>query len=344
MFAVTFASALLQAQEKIPAVATDPLPAGKKVVTCGHSFHVWVAPMLREMAGMAGISGHEIVAVSSIGGSTLTMHWERPADQNVAKKSLIAGKVDVLTLAPIWLPDPGIEKFAKLAVQHNPKTRVLVQEFWLPNDTYNPVYPLETRKIVDHNAATIPELEKQNDLYCADIEKHVREINQALGENFVFVVPVGKASIRLREKIIQGKAPRLRVQWRLFTDNWGHPTAPLKVLSAYCHYAVLYQRSPVGLPMPSELLRNAEFADPKLNRLLQEIAWEAVTSSPMTGLESLGESGRLAFSGCLLRKISQTDRSTTRDAALPPDSSRRLGGRGRFQRRLQSKPRSKKRP
>ena len=51
--------------------------------------------------------------------------------------------VDVLTLSPIWLPDEGIEKFAKLGLEHNPDIRVTVQEFWLPNDTYHPVYPLE---------------------------------------------------------------------------------------------------------------------------------------------------------------------------------------------------------
>ena len=262
-----------------------PLPPGQRVVVTGHSFHVWVSPMLHELAIAAGIEGHEVAGVSSLGGSTVLQHWERPEAENVAKLILTEGNVDALTLAPIWLPDPGIENFAKLAVEHNPDIRILVQEFWLPNDTYNPVYPLETRKVVDHNAAKIPELRKQNDLYRADIEKHVSEINARLGKNAVFVVPVGEASIRLRQKIIEGKAPRLRVQWRLFSDNWGHATAPLKVLSAYCNYAVLYKRSPVGIPMPKELVRNAEFAHPDLNKLLQEIAWETVTSSPMTGLE-----------------------------------------------------------
>jgi len=266
--------------------AQEPPPQGLRVVTCGHSFHVWVAPMVRDMAVAAGIEGHEIAGVSSIGGSTITQHWEKPDAENIGKKSLLAGGVDVLTLAPIWLPDPGIEKFVKLAVDHNRDIRILVQEFWLPNDTFNPVYPLETSKIVNHNAATIPELTKQNALYQRSIEDHVAEINQRLGRQSVYVVPVGAASILLRERIIAGKAPRLRVQWRLFSDNWGHATAPLKTLAAYCNYAVIYRRSPVGLAMPPELTRNAEFADPKLNKMLQEIAWQAVTENPMTGVSA----------------------------------------------------------
>ena len=45
--------------------------------------------------------------------------------------------MDVLTLSPIYLPDDGIEKFVNLAVKHNPKVRVFVQENWLPCDIYD---------------------------------------------------------------------------------------------------------------------------------------------------------------------------------------------------------------
>ena len=268
-----------------PKSAKPSLPEGLRVFTCGHSFHVWVAPMLNDMAGAAGIQGHQIAGISGIGGSRVIQHWNVADEMNRAKMKLTAGEVDVLTLSPIWLPDEGIENFARLAVEHNPKIRVLVQEFWLPNDTYNPVYPLETRKTVDHNAATIAELRLQNDRYRKDIEDHVRGLNEKLGTTALVVVPVGEATIALREKIIERKAPGLKVQWRLFTDDWGHPTAPLKVLAAYCNYSVIYRRSPVGLPLPPELERNKEFAIPALNRLLQELAWEAVTHNSMTGVE-----------------------------------------------------------
>lgn len=268
--------------------APVPAPDGLRVFTCGHSFHVWVSPMITDMAAAAGIKGHRVPGVSSIGGSRVIQHWDVADEKNLAKKELTAGNVDVLTLSPIWLPDDGIEKFARLAFEHNPAIRITVQEYWLPNDTYNPVYPLETRKYVDHNAATVEGLRLQNDRYQHDIENHVRALNQSLGKNAIVVVPVGEASILLREKIIAGKAPGLKVQWRLFTDNWGHPAPPLKVLAAYCHFAVIYRRSPVGLPMPMEFERNKEFAIPALNRLLQEIAWEAVTHNPMTGVTAEG--------------------------------------------------------
>ena len=140
--------------------APPPLPKGLRVFTCGHSFHVWASPMIAEMAKAAGITDHKVAGVSSIGGSRVIQHWEVAEEKNLAKKSLTEGKVDVLTLSPIWLPDEGIEKFARLAFGHNPDIRITVQEYWLPNDEYNPVYPLDTRKAVDHNATDLAELRK----------------------------------------------------------------------------------------------------------------------------------------------------------------------------------------
>jgi len=253
---VLFAGFVLVVASGVRSAEPDAGPQGLRVFTCGHSFHSWVAPILLDLATKAGISGHQIAGVSSIGGSRVIQHWDVPLERNKARLALTSGQVDVLTLSPIWLPDDGIEKFAVLGFEHNPAIRVTVQEFWLPNDTYHPVYPLETRKPVDHNSTNLAELRRQNGLYEHDIEAKVLEINQQLGRTVVFVVPVGEAAIELREAIVAGKALPLKVQWNLFVDNWGHPTAPLRVLASYCHFAVIYRRTPVGLPMPDELTKS----------------------------------------------------------------------------------------
>jgi hypothetical protein len=242
--------------------------------------------MLADLAEKAGIADHKLTGVSSIGGSRVVQHWDVANEKNTAKQALAAKEVDVLTLSPIWLPDEGIEAFARYGVEHNPDLRILVQEYWLPNDEYHPVYPLDTRKKVDHNATDLSALRESNSRYERDIEAHVREINTRLGKESVFVVPVGAASIALREQIVKGKHRVLKVQWRLFRDDWGHPTVPLKVLAAYCFFAAVYRRSPVGLAMPKELEENREFAIPTLNAALQQIAWEAVSANPMSGLKA----------------------------------------------------------
>lgn len=255
-------------------------PQGLRAFTCAHSFHGFVTLLLAEIAKSAGIENHVQLGKSGIGGSRVIQHWEVPDEQNLAKRFLHEGKVDVLTLSPIWLPDPGIEKFGKFAASHNPAIRIFVQEFWLPNDVYDPVYPLKTREIVDHNAAKIPELKKQQDLYCREMLQHLEGLNSKFGKQVFFLVPVGHAVIALRKKILAKESPGLDSQAALFRDNWGHPNEPVRLLAAYCFYACIYQRSPVGLPP----IKTEGTWDPKLIRLLQELAWDAVMHHPLTGL------------------------------------------------------------
>ena len=62
---------------------------------------------------------------------------------------------------------------------------------------------------------------------------------------------------------------RFITQEDLFTDPLGHVKGHVMALNAYCHYAVIYRKSPVGLPVPS-ILKTAKLGDQeeKLNTLL----------------------------------------------------------------------------
>ncbi len=263
-----------------------PITQGQRVATCGHSFHVFTYKQVDEIAKSAGLE-HQLVGLSTIGGSTVQKHWDVPEEKSAVKQVLKTGKVDVLTLSPIWLPDDAIEQFVKLGIEHNPALRITVQEYWMPNDEYNPVYPLDTRKKVDHNATDIGKLRDATMRYAKDIEDYVQGINQRLGKQSVFIVPVGMAAVTLREKIVKGEAPGLKTQAELFRDNWGHALPPLQILSSYCHFAVIYRHSPVGLPVPNAFKALKDMSDDdkaKLNKLLQEIAWDTVTHHSLTGM------------------------------------------------------------
>ncbi|MCI0459523.1 MAG: sulfatase [Gemmataceae bacterium] len=282
-----------------PAAGGEGRVRGQRVFTCGHSFHVFVPAILSDLAKKAGIKDHVAAGLSGIGGSRVIQHWNVAEEKNKAKEALRGGMVDVLTLSPIHLPDDGIEKFAKLALEHNPKVRITVQEFWLPFDIYDPTFKKRPKE-VDHNAPTIAELRERHEPYFKSMNDHVRELNKKLGKEALFVVPVGQAVIALREKILAGAAPGLRMQSDLFTDPIGHARPPLQALAAYCHYAVIYRRSPVGLPMPAVLAKakNAGW-DEKLNRLLQELAWEAVTSHPLSGVKARAKPERTEQGACV---------------------------------------------
>lgn len=262
----------------------EPISQGQRVFSAGHSFHVFMPGILQEIVKSAKIDDHVQVGLSSIGGSRVIQHWDVPEDKNPAKAALRTGKVDVLTLAPIHLPDEGIENFTKLALEHNPDIRVTVQEFWLPFDLYDTTFTKRPVQ-VDHNALSGDELRKLHAPYFESMDAHVRELNQKFGKTVLYVVPVGQAVIALREQIVAGKAPGLKTQEDLFTDPIGHARPALQTLVAYCHFAVTYRRSPVGLPVPTILGKPDNSETEQLNRLLQELAWQAVVEHPLAGVK-----------------------------------------------------------
>ena len=96
---------------------------------------------------------------------------------------------------------------------------------------------------------------------------------------------VGDAVLRLRERVVAGDAPGITRQSELFTDPIGHAKAPVMALATYCNFACLYGRSPVGLDDGD---RELDRTHPKLRSVLQEIAWDAVTSHPLSGVTKDG--------------------------------------------------------
>jgi len=257
-------------------------PAGLKVLTAGHSFHVWMPPLVVEMAKAAGIQGHEQLAISSIGGSKVIQHWDLPPEKNKAKPILEAGKADLFTMSPTYLPDAGIENFTKLGLEHNPKIRFTLQQNWVPYEDPQLWLSRDRPKSIDRDALTLEQIRAKHEPYFQLIESHVKELNARIPNAKIALVPSGEAVVALRAKVIKGEAPGIRSQNELFTDVLGHPGPQIRVLSAYCHFSVIYRRSPVGLPVVSQLTKLPEAE--KLNRLLQEIAWNAVTAHPMSGV------------------------------------------------------------
>ena len=262
--------------------AQEASPKGLKVLSAGHSFHVWMPPLVAEMAKAAGIQGHEQLAISSIGGSKVIQHWDLPPEKNKAKPVLEAGKADLFTMAPTFLPDPGIENFTKLGLEHNPKLRLTLQQNWVPFEDPEIWLSKSKPKSIDRDVITLAQLRSKHDPYFRLIEDHVKEINDRIPAAKIVIVPSGEAVMALRDKVIKGEAPGVRTQNELFTDALGHPGPQIRVLSAYCHFSVIYRRSPVGLPVVSQLTKLPEAE--KLNRVLQQIAWKAVTGHPMSGV------------------------------------------------------------
>jgi len=266
----------------------EPTTKPVRVFTAGHSFHMPIVDPLAEVSKAAGLD-HRVAGRQSIGGSTVTQHWDLPDERNKAKPALAAGEVDVLTLSPhLLVPDPAIDKFTDLLLEHNPAARVTVQVSWIPRDAR---LLDKSFKQADRDTADLGEIRTATEVYASKMREQVAATNARYAERLkrpvVFVVPVGQAVTLLRERVAKGEVPGVAKQSDLFRDELGHGKEAVYLLNAYCHFAVIHGRTPVGLPMPAAFKRaglgeNAE----KVNRLLQEIAWQAVTAEPMSGVKA----------------------------------------------------------
>ena len=245
---------------------------------------IYTAKLLPPMAQAAGLpfvsAGQQM-----LGGSRVLQHWNLPDGQYKAKAALREGKVDVLTLSPhMIIPDEGIDNFTKLGLETNPKLRVLVQASWPARDGV-----LDRRFTnEERNETTVESLHRMRESFDAHwlkpLEAQVRSLNTALGHNAVAIVPVCNAVFALREHIAEGTAPGLTKQTELFRDDLGHPQAPLAALVTYCHFATIYGRTPVGLPVPAELAALPHAAE--LNQLLEQLAWDTVSNYAMSGVRA----------------------------------------------------------
>src|SRR5207248_6305443 len=84
--------------------------------------------------------------------------------------------------------------------------------------------------------------------WATKIRDQAKAINDRHKKTVVLIVPAGDAVIRLRERVSKGEAPGFAKQSELFTDELGHTKPVVAWLNGYCHFAVIYGRSPVGIP------------------------------------------------------------------------------------------------
>jgi hypothetical protein len=273
----TFAAALVLCV--LPCVGRADDPPRLRVFYTGHSFHMFVPGRVALMAKAAGAKEYQQAGTQGIGGSRVIQHWDKDKGDNKARQALEKGDVDVFTMAPhLKVPDEGIDRFVELGLKHNPKMRFLVQQSWVPFDYLDKRVKNNAER--DTDQFDIARLRADHKKWRGQMEAQVKALNKQAGRDAVFIVPAGDAVVRLRELVAQGKAPGITKQSELFTDTIGHGKAPIVMLVSYCNYACITGRSPVGLKVKDPAI------NPELNALLQRIAWETVSTYPMSGVQA----------------------------------------------------------
>ena len=253
-------------------------PPGQRVFYTGHSFHMFVPPHIEQLVKSANIQGHKLAGTQGIGGSRVIQHWDVADDKNKAKPALSSGEVDVFTMAVhLQIPDDGITKFTELGLKHNPNLRLLVQASWYPFDV-----PRGSPGFITDNAqrddAKIEDLQAALEEWRMKMEAQADDLNKQHGKPAVFIVPVGRAVLKLRELIVNGKFPGITQQSKLFRDPIGHSQGHVMVLASYCNFAAIYRISPVGLNLEERSVNDEQHV------ILQKLAWETVTKYPYAGV------------------------------------------------------------
>ncbi len=278
------------------ATSTAPVTEGQRAFFVGPSFHLFIVQPLITLAKEVGITGHRVEGWDMISRSTPMQHWKKGGGDNKVKKALRTGKIDVLTLATnFWaqrrrviMPEPGIDLFADMAVEHNPGVRVLVQQSWGDPLTAAMMGPrtagtVPTNKTRD--AATADDIARYRKDAAGDLDRlreQIMGINDRHGRQLAHLVPVNEVILRLRESVAAGALPGVKAQSRLFRDAVGHGTQPTIDGVSYAWFAALYRQSPVGL----KALVNPQDADaPAQHAVLQDVAWNAVLDEPLSGVE-----------------------------------------------------------
>ena len=301
-----------------PPAAGAPVEDGQKVVMATHSFNVFVGPTrsrdpnvvptpgpLAALAAERHKAGHETLAVQMIGGSTPMQHWKQGDGddaKNVAKAALAKGGVTVFTMSPNQImPEPAIDLFGDLVIKTNPNARIMVQNSWSSWDGTGSTPAVggtgnDAFKAEDHNRATAADLDRwlaaldrPQTGYLVKMRGQLEGINKRAGRQIAYVVPSANAVYAFRKEILAGRVPGVKTQGEIFRDGIGHPLPPLANLVTYVWYAAMYRESPVGL---QALVKTDDPTSAAREKLLQEIAWNAVVAEPMSGLK--GKSVRVA--------------------------------------------------
>lgn len=281
----------------LDALYAQPLPAPDKPLRVFHIGHSLVGrdmpAMLEQLAG----PGHD--HRSQLGwGATLKSHWEPDVPINGFKEendhpryqdateAIKSGRFDALVLTEMVEIKDAIKyhdsptylrNWARFAREARPDTRVYLYETWHP---------------LDDPQGWLQRLDE-------DLAKHWEGelLAKALAHGDtggpIHVIPAGQVMARFVRRVEQmGGLPGVSSRKDLFRLNKDGSQDNIHIndlgsyLVALTHYAVLYQRNPVGLPHRLQRADGTPANAPsdEVARLMQEVVWDVVKGYRKTGV------------------------------------------------------------
>jgi hypothetical protein len=204
----------------VSAADTPVRPKGLTILFYGNSWFNFVPDGVADQVKAAGIGGHKEVRMTKLNEFGV----------------LETGEIEVYANGVHWwASDPwtqGLtaEKLVEKGLKANPNFRAYFHAAWLVWDGRAQA----TKIPADFDNSQPGDLQAALDKTRKGVEAIVDTLNEKFGKRVVFLVPVGDATVKLRELILQGKYPGAKKQSELWTDGMPHPGADVKALSTYC--------------------------------------------------------------------------------------------------------------
>jgi hypothetical protein len=261
---------------------------GVRVVMTGHS---WVAPgrkTLPEIAEAAGFENHHQRWHMS-GGPTGAANaiwlkefgkWHKEEPPNpVLLPAIATGQWDVMTWGSYYEDQPEFyTQWIDLCLEYNPKMEFCIQDGW---PRFDPSWKSQPRE----------KILQAIDAQSAELQGYYLQHFDHFGKKYpgkVRVIPAGPAVVELIHRFLDGRVPhfdcideRSQGGKRGVYRDGGHLSrdSGTEWLVGYLYYGMLYRKSP-------ELIGDftPDGVPERLDRTLREIAWQAITTSPMSGI------------------------------------------------------------
>ena len=281
--------------DDLAAMYQSPLPAPDGPLTVFHLGHSLVG---RDMPAMlAQMAGHD--HASQLGwGTPLRAHWDPDepiqgfetenahAHYRDAKEALESGEFDTFVLTEMVEIEAAIDhfespiylgKWVRAAREGNPDIRIFLYESW--HDLNDP-------------QGWLNRLDLDPARYWEGVLLAQGMANLPEGGP-VYVIPAGRVMAELVRRIENGPGVdgvTSRDDFFVRLEDGSLDTIHLNDLGAYLvaltHYAVLYQRSPEGLPRQFDRADGtpANAPGPELAKLMQATVWDVSSGLTITGI------------------------------------------------------------
>ena len=222
-------------------------------------------------------------------GSPLSRIWNNPASNNAPvapfgsfSNALTAFDWDVLTLQPYASTIEGDDgdlracrRFIELAARRNPQIQAYVYETWPPRPASNALMAFAQTWDTPYTG------QRTGGLPCREYsEKIVRLLRAELPKlkKPVLLIPAGDVLYALDALMRAGRVPGFTSVRDLYNDGI-HLNAVGNYAVKCTFYAVLYRRTPVGLPGAAHCPQ----INDALARVIQETVWKVVCANKLTG-------------------------------------------------------------